>query len=378
MDEYSIMVRNSAADAVSIARSRAAGRRRPRRGAFALLLVIIVIGAAFILGMGYLTSATVRLAGSNNYVALARAKAAADSAMEHALYVLRSAPQTASGITTASPAGPYVLDGNVVYRFYFAAGSGTNELYTPVGIGGCGAITQSLSATIRVHNTTADTIMAGSPEAYWRLGETSGTFARDQTGAHSGWYMNGVSLGNASPLIGATAASAHFDGSNDYVDVGYFDLSESALTIAAWVKADAGDLNNRCVIGQGGELWTLGTVTSSGRFAAYFRLKAKNDTQMSGGTVTAGQWTFLVGVYNGANVILYQDGVEVARASNYKDIRIGKWGVWIGGKPNGDARNRWLGYIAEVLVSQTALSPAQVQALYQARYPQLTILNWNE
>ena len=75
-----------------------------------------MIGAAFVLGMGYLCSASVRLASSSNYVALARSRAAAESGLEHALYVLCSAPGTAATYTQSSPAGPYMLEGNVVYR----------------------------------------------------------------------------------------------------------------------------------------------------------------------------------------------------------------------------------------------------------------------
>ena len=386
MDEYLTMVRTSAADAANIARTRAAGKGPARRGAFALMLVIIVIGAAFVLGMGYLCSASVRLASSSNYVALARSRAAAESGLEHALYVLCSAPGTAATYTQSSPAGPYMLEGNVVYRFYFAAGSGTNNLYTPVGIGNCGKAASSLSATLRVSNKYADSIMAFSPLSYWRLGETSGTLAQDQKGVHSGWYLNGVSKGNASPLIGATAASAWFDGLNDCVDVGNFSLSGSAITIVAWVKPDSGSLDNRYIVCKpdsgvsSNNCWALGALNVSGQNLAFFRVRATigSATTTSGAELVAGRWTFLAGVYDGAMMVLYQDGVEVSRTAMSGNIQTRTTEVWIGGNAAGSALNRWKGYVCEVAVCQTALSAAQVQALYQARNPAMTILNWNE
>ena len=46
-------------------------------------------------------------------------------------------------------------------------------------------------------------VLADSPLAYWRLGETSGTVAHDETGnGHDGTYVGGVTLGQPGALTG--------------------------------------------------------------------------------------------------------------------------------------------------------------------------------
>jgi hypothetical protein len=44
----------------------------------------------------------------------------------------------------------------------------------------------------------------------------------------------------------------------------------------------------------------------------------------------------------------------------------------------GSASNRWKGWLDEVAVFRSALSVAQVQALWAARSSQVTIMSWNE
>jgi hypothetical protein len=352
------------------------------------MLVMIVLAVAFVSGMGYLCSASVRLAASSNFVAAAKARSAAESALEHATRILYTAPETVGTITQSAPVGPYVLDGNVVYRFYFAPGSGTNEIYTPVGIGGCGTASQSSTATVRVHNKFPDTVTGYSPEAYWRLGEQSGTAVTDQTGRHGGWYHNGVALKAASALVGANSTSASFDGGNDYADVGTFNLAGSAMTVAAWVKPSTATLDGKFVLGKtvvkdaNTHCWSLGTVAAAGRNQLAFRLRTNGPTDANvllGGTVTSGTWTFAAAVYDGNYMILYQDGNEVGRCVKTGSIRTdSSAGVWIANVPPSAASGGWPGSIDEPAVFTTALAGAQVSALYACRNPVITILSWSE
>jgi hypothetical protein len=150
------------------------------------------------------------------------------------------------------------------------------------------------------------------------------------------------------------------------------------MTIVAWIKADAGSLDNRFVLSKEGDLWTLSAQNGSGRVLVSFRMKADSDRTVSGGTVTVGTWTHIVCVYDGTNMVLYQDGVEVARGANSGPVKTSDKAVWIGGKANAGAANLWLGYIEEVSLFQGALSPAQVRLLYGCRNPRLTVVNWNE
>jgi hypothetical protein len=241
---------------------------------------------------------------------------------------------------------------------------------------------------VKVHNPYYDTLMALSPEGYWRLAALSGTTARDYTGRHDGWYENGVALGRESALVGANNTSAGFDGLNDYVTVGSFDLGGSDLTLTAWVKPSSSTLTGRYILGKSASkagnthCWSLGAMAASGRNQLAFRLRAGGVTDANlllGGTLTSGQWTFVAAVYTGANMILYQDGNEVARSVRTGGIRTDdNAGVWIGNVPPDTSSGAWPGLIDEVAVFRSALSPAQVLALYKSRSPQITILSWGE
>lgn len=79
-------------------------------------------------------------------------------------------------------------------------------------------------------------IMRLLPVGYWRLGEISGTQAKDESaGANHGTYSAGVTLGVAG-LFGSANKAAQFNGSIGYVVTSSFALSGSALTIVALAK----------------------------------------------------------------------------------------------------------------------------------------------
>lgn len=94
-------------------------------------------------------------------------------------------------------------------------------------------------------------VLADTPRAYWRLGEASGTVARDEVGTANGQYRNGVQLGAPGALFGNSNTSARFDGTNDLIGMsdpasGALDIGTNDATIEAWVKGGAE--NDRAII----------------------------------------------------------------------------------------------------------------------------------
>lgn len=86
----------------------------------------------------------------------------------------------------------------------------------------------------------ASTVLADNPIAYWRLGETSGSTAFDQTSNNlDGTLLGGLTLGEPGLLIGDTDTSVSFSGSGGYVDVGSQPLLNQLtndFSIEAWVN----------------------------------------------------------------------------------------------------------------------------------------------
>ena len=100
----------------------------------------------------------------------------AESALQHALYTLHTAPASLAAAQQSNPLGPFSL-GSDSYFIYSAPGSGTNDLYTVIGQGASRGISQTSTMTVHAPNLYYYMVCSGNPESYWRLGETSGTRA---------------------------------------------------------------------------------------------------------------------------------------------------------------------------------------------------------
>ena len=134
--------------------------------------------------------------------------------------------------------------------------------------GGGGATIASL--LLSVHNATAPPAPAGLARLYVRPGadafaaggaladgllayyafdEPDGTAAADATGAHAGTVHGGAAV--VAGKVGAHARA--FDGADDYVDCGSYGLSGSdPVTVAAWIKPDAGNPTFAGIVHLGG------------------------------------------------------------------------------------------------------------------------------
>ena len=391
--------------------------RVPRReSGFALILVLMLVAVASILGVSYLCGASLHVVGSTNLIAADRARYLAESGLEHALYVLQSAPESLQASSAAAPLGPFFADGsNDTYTLYAAPGAGTDDLYTIVATGFSGGMKQAVSSTVRCSNEYAEKMQALAPAAYWRLGEDSGAVAADATGAHAGAYANGTALGRNGALIGGGNTAAHFDGINDYVDTGQWKLADpgAGVTLAVWFKAD--DLDNiheTALLAKSEDenaakhIWSLGTKWKDKQLNLRFVVttdKKNRELRAGSGTIQAGRWVFAVGVYDGVNMILYENGAEVGRiaqsggikqvveddgdekskkSKKSKKDKKGKGDedppVWIGSCPTQATKIPWQGDLDEVAVFNKALTPEQIADLYGARLPTPEIVRWND
>ncbi len=91
-----------------------------------MMLVLLLVAVASILGVSYITSATIKLLGSENLVRTARAQYLSESGLDHALYVLRTTPDTLTG-SSANPLGPFHVDATGDYYEF----SAVNDAYDP-------------------------------------------------------------------------------------------------------------------------------------------------------------------------------------------------------------------------------------------------------
>lgn len=121
-----------------------------RRGGFALILVLILVGVAAVLGMSYLQSASVRRAGAENLVHAARSKYLAESGLQHAMYVLQTDLAAMQASSASAPLGPFYADAADPdpYYFYATACAGQPGEYVLTAEARSNGVTQRCTARV--------------------------------------------------------------------------------------------------------------------------------------------------------------------------------------------------------------------------------------
>jgi len=201
---------------------------------------------------------------------------------------------------------------------------------------------------------------AGNPASY----SVTGTTWADISGnGNNGTLVNGVGYS------GSNLGSLSFDGVDDYGTLGNTIILNSGLTsssFSSWWK----------YLGQGSGSDKRGFVLESARFHYSLLVNTNgtlgvhinttgNSTQfIPGFSPTIGRWYYSSVVWDGINLIVYIDGVEVGRRSQsgtsliVENLRIGTYR---------DNNNRWwLGNIAQVFIYNRALSTEEIQQNYDA------------
>jgi hypothetical protein len=217
--------------------------------------------------------------------------------------------------------------------------------------------------------------MSDSPHAYWRLGETSGTAAADETANAPGQYRNGVTLGALGALTADANRAARFDGSNDQVGMGdpasgILDIGTNDAAIEAWVKATAA--NDRAIISKRGTTsqpyWEL-TVTDDKSQTGRVRVSVYNGTVTRtayGPAIRVDRegWHHVVALLDrDTGITVYVDGVANSTAGAFTGS-LANSGELIVGESTSSLIPTFKGDLDEVALYGNLLSPARVQAHY--------------
>jgi PKD repeat protein len=215
-------------------------------------------------------------------------------------------------------------------------------------------------------------IVAGSPDLYWRLGESSGSTASDSGPVgNDATYSGGVTLGVAGAVTGTTNTAATFNGTNAAAISKSSFAAPNRYSEEVWFKTTTT---------QGGKLIGFGNASSglSSSSTSDRHIFMRNDGRLvfgvlSGGqtSITSassyndGQWHMAAATQGTSGMALYVDGVQVATGSataagNYTGYwRVGGDRVWTGA-----TSNYFAGSLDEAAVFPGALSAAQVSAQY--------------
>lgn len=201
------------------------------------------------------------------------------------------------------------------------------------------------------------------PLAHWKLDETEGNIAHDDTGRyHSSLNGNPVWQTTEGKIDGALA----FDGVDDYVSTPFIlNARYTTLSVFAWIKGgEPGQMIISQTNGTGfGATW-LCADTQGGTLMT--SLMDPQPVLVSESVITDGQWHHIGLVWDGSIRCLYVDGAEVA-----KDISVLSYavpcdgGLHIGAGKELNTGTFFSGLIDDIHIYGVALSAEEVASLAQ-------------
>ena len=284
------------------------------------------------------------------------------------------------GAATAEDAASYAIDGGVaVTGATLAANQQAVTLTTS-------ALAPGVEYTLTVDDvedlagnpiapgsTATFELGAGHPDptlvAWWPFDEGAGTIAVDASGNGRTGFLTAGPTWLADPALS-------FDGVDDRVEAGTFDVAGSAITLAAWIYPEAlGNCSsNDCRVlskatgtAEADHYFMLSTIAGSGGSSHLrFRLKTAGVTTTliaSSASLPEEEWLHAAATYDGATMRLFLDGVEVGATGKTGAIsQDPSVPVWIGNNPGATAKP-WRGRIDDVRIYSRALSGDELAAL---------------
>jgi len=239
------------------------------------------------------------------------------------------------------------------------------------------AMTFQINPTAAGQPDLRSTILGDFVTGYWRLGETSGTIAADETGAYPATY-NRVMLGLPGALPGDLDRAVRFDAVEATATVpDVTKLNFGDFTAAAWIKTTISTAD-RAFMAKGGPDhatgWTFGVTDDPGHQG---QLRGEIKTLDKGSQliysnvrVDNGQWhqaALTVSRTGGARI--YLDGAQVAYLGAISTLPIDNAATFQLGQASpsltGTRAPRFVGEVDEAAVYSVALSGWRIARQYE-------------
>jgi len=211
-----------------------------------------------------------------------------------------------------------------------------------------------------------------SPVAHWTFDDGAGAVALDSSGNGN----DGVLIGDPQWVPGKIGGALELDGDGDFVDCGdspVFDIPVD-ITVATWVNIAQFDKNWQAIITKGDSSWRLHRSSSSSNIAwGTTGVEPLDLTSVT--AIDDAEWHHLAGVYDGAQKLLYIDGLLDVSADATGNISSNAYNVNIG--ENGEPMGRYLtGLVDDVRIYNVALSAAQIGEIIQGEAAKKPLIVW--
>jgi hypothetical protein len=206
-----------------------------------------------------------------------------------------------------------------------------------------------------------EAVLLDTPTRYYRLGESSGTSAVDISGnGQNGTYVASPMLGVVGAVSGDPDTAITLNGTTQSVTVPTTGLPSGNVpaTVECWFKIASNPAVQVVLLYIGGT--TAGQRLSLALNAAGTVIASNGTVNTTASSaVTTGVWHHAVGVYDGANLQCYVDGVSTGAAvAGSTTITYGSAGLGI----NSAGTVFFPGSLDECTIFATALTSAQISA----------------
>ena len=219
--------------------------------------------------------------------------------------------------------------------------------------------------------TYHDLILSQSPALYWRLDETSGTNANDQTANNRDGTISGTySLNRGGALTGTRNGA--IDLTSGRVISGYSPFTNGTIrTYTAWVNPDTLTGVQDIFAGAGTSgLHVVGKTSNS--TSLFIQLSSGASVTSNTGAVAAGIWRHIAVVvddiadliYFYVNGALHGTALSIAAANPYATSNMGNFQIG-GRRGSGTPDSHWDGGIDEVAVFERGLTADEIADQYE-------------
>ena len=212
-------------------------------------------------------------------------------------------------------------------------------------------------------------VLADSPAAYWRFGESGGPIAVDEMDANDGIYVTGVGYGATGALTGdPNTAIKCLTSTSVSVATSTLDFAGMApITIELWMNPTTIDSSYRYLVyketqpprnGYGVLITTTGGVD-----VAFERLAGNSPIDDIGIPIEAGMgFSYVVFSYDGSSVSSYLNGALTQTQTFKNSLVATSVPITIGGGQNSAG---FVGVIDEVAIYDHALTATQIAAHFK-------------
>ena len=195
---------------------------------------------------------------------------------------------------------------------------------------------------------------------------------------HSGNGNNGTLTGGATRNLGGeTGEAIEFNGTDSSINLGAMNITTPTMSIALWFKPDDFGISDARLISKANgtsgsaHYWMISTISQSGQSRLRFRLKTENggtSTLIGNAALIPGVWTHVTATYDGVNMKLFQNSIEVGSLAKTGAISTSpSIEAWIGANPS---NNKFFdGLIDDVRLYGEALDGAVIQELVAGNLP---------